>query len=379
MSILFDKFAGNRTECQEEKFVILFASGSKQSSHFDILRASENQNRFIFTARDLPRIARKYWRIQKPTEEAINWHQQFGVEEEFHPEQRPPSPPDSPPWLPGVEDNMSTSPVQDPLLKGISLVAAKSLTLPEIRPEMMIWKKAFGEVFKHTHRATFSQHVRPMMVTSFFHSLETHYKIVTTPETTRQMELGIRDIVGGIWQCFDNMTLVWKQISKREKRPTVRQHEVESYIVSAAMLCDGEIRDSLMFFIKMVANNISIYNQHPVSFDDVLSHCGFYSPEVSKYTVHVHRWIFGTNGNPDQTPRVDPITSEEAKVVFRSAFTHLIDRTKYSRNSIAHAGKKFLKLFPAELILLFAVLSGLSNKFPQRCYDPEYNTTLWYK
>lgn len=377
MTNLFVKLEGSRTEYKEERFVILFASGTKQSSHFDILCSSENQ--FIFTARDLPRIARKYWRIQKPVEQVTNWQQQFGVEDEFQEIQRAPSPPDSPPWQSVEEDNISTSHVQDPLLVGISVKASKRLTLPEIRPELMIWKKVFVEIFKHTNRSTFSQHVRPMMVTNFSYCLETHFKRITSPETVRQMEQGIRDIVEGIWLCFDNMTLVWKQNVKRQKRPNVRQHEVESYILSEAMIYVPEIRDSLMFFIKMIANNISIYNQHPVSFEDVLIYCGFYSAEVSKYTIHVHRWIFGTKGNPDQNPPVQVMTADVAAVTFRSAFTHMIERTRACRNSNAHAGKPFIKLCAAELILLFAVLSGLSNMNPQQCYDMEYNKTQWYK
>lgn len=383
MSSLFLKLQGNRMDHLPEKYVILFASGTGRSSHYDILRASNGNNQFKFTAADLPRNARKYWKIVKPADDNLRQVLSQFIEDEYLPEQRPPSPPDSPHWQ-SQETNIH---LQHPFMKAMSVNFSDKLTLPSMKSEreLMVWKSVFCEIFKNSNRTTFATHVKPSTVTTVSFSIESLYQCSPAPNTILQMHEGIRSIMKGIWICWEQLSQINKRKETGDKGCKSFQDDTEKYVVSEAIECVPEIRDTLMFFIRMIAHNISLRKKEvDVSVADVLVHCGFYANIMkSTHQIHMNRWIYGNAGNtPSQnnnSPQVSSITCDVAASLYRKAFTSLVQRIRDNRNSMDHPGKKMTEFVVAELIIALSVLSGMSNMNPQRGYDMRHSTTQWYQ
>ncbi len=380
MSKLFWKLVGNRPNNTKEKFVILFASGTGQCSHFDIVRASHGKNQIIFAAAELPRIVRKYWKIPKPPEDNINALLSQFIETDFIEEERPSSPPDSPCWQ-SQEAEIETQ--QEPVMKAMSVNFSEKLTLPAIKHDrsLMVWKIEFCELFKNSNRTSFVKHIPPSMITSASFIIDNQYEADQAPtrSTVDHMHNIFRSIMNGIWICFEDLTTNHLRQQRGSSGFKVYQTDTENYFVSQAVSSIFEIRDSMMFIIRMIAHNISVRkNGQHVPIAQVLRYLGFHD-EFLKSTnqIFIYRWIYGNAGNPEN--KLVSMTDETATHVYKQAFTMMIERLKYNRNSINHPGKHMLTFNAAELITALAVLSGVSNNNTQQIYDIQQYTTQWYQ
>lgn len=373
MGSLFIKLVGNHNDYVQPKFVILFASGASRTSHYDLLQANKG-SKFVFTAKELPRIARKYWRITKPVEDQSSQHPcMWNVEDEFTHKESPPSPPDSPPWRslgPPVSQLQN-----DPLLAQLSLVSTKRISFPAVTRELMKWKGVFNEVFKNMDRVVFTNQFKPITVVAFSYALETHFQRPTAAETFLHIDQGICELMKGIWVCWESQT--YDSIRKKtgKKASKVYQDEIEAFVLSECMRFLNEVRDSLMFFIHMITSNISHYNRKPESIELVLHYLGFFSSPVWT-RVGIYRWMYGNNGHADLG--LCSITHDVAHGQYQSAFLFILERVKKCRNSSSHSSAPSQKGNAAELLLALAMLSGISNMNPQSFSDLKYDKIRWY-
>jgi hypothetical protein len=369
MGSLFIKLEGKRKDYAQERFVILFASGTNRTSHYDILQASKGSS-FVFTIKELPRSARKYWRILKPDEIQSSWNPNvWNVEREYASTESPPSPPDSPLWQLSQPVSLLKD---DPLFAPLTVVAAKTVSFPKVAQEQMKWKDAFNDVFKNMNRVVFINQIVPNTVLNFSYILESQFQKPIADETMKLKDQGIRELMKGIWVCWESLTIDLKRQQTRTKSCKVYQDDIEACVLQESMRCLHVVHDSLMFFLHMIVSNISFYNRKPVCIKEVLDYLGFFSSTI----VEIYRWLYGNVGRPEVAQ--SPITPEAAKAGFRSSFQFILERVKKSRNSSAHSIALSQKCSVAELLLALSMLSGISIMNPQSFNDISYNTTRWY-
>jgi hypothetical protein len=373
MDSLFIKLEGNRPDYAEEKFIILFASGTNRTSHYDILQSSKGTggSRYVFTANELPRIARKYWRITKRTQRQSHdylWNDEM----DFIPDESPPSPPDSPLWCP--PSRLMSLLKDDPLLSPLSNTYSATISFPTVTRELLPWKHAFNEVFKKIDRVVFANQIVPSTVFTLSHALETHFQKPTANETLKQIDQGICELMKGIWVCWESLTTDAHRKKSGKKGARIFQSHIEYFVLNESLRCLVNVRDSLMFFVHMIASNVSHYNRKPESIELILHYLGFFA---NPSFVSIYRWIYGNKGHP-QPELCGPVHAHEAKRQYESTFLIILDRVKKSRNNSSHPSAPNQKSTAAELLLALAMLSGISNNNHQAFSDLKYNKTRWY-
>ncbi len=369
---LFYYVPGNRDHGQDEQFIIMFASGSKKTAHFDLLKCSKT-NSFVFSASTLPRIARKYWQIKenvKPRSLALEGFRNL-VDDDYFDDAPASSTPDSPFYKPSAEDLDHL----DWWDQDITAISSSPLPQQNTTSTSVFtqWKSAFCVIFGNTKRDAFLRLVPPFKIQSLFTFIMDRFgKAKITPQESQLFQRQIDECISGIWSYLETISKHDKQVKLRtqgidhRRIKTFQVDILDTIVENSVMLIDG-VREVLGYFCRTLAKDCAKIR---TSQEHFLQCTGFKDSLFLSFAIP--KWFLLTT-NPTKHPKWDAVS-------FKNTFCLIGNRFKDTRNLCVHnTNLTHPKCTVAEVLLGFAMIAAMSNSIRLNDYDDSLRKSNWYQ